>query len=371
VTGPEADDSLPAEPVENTMAQDATLARGAFPAWHRATVARHSTLAPHATLERYAIVRGELRVPNTLNFSLFPTLDPFAKAVYYQLFLLSHGFRRDTCLVSLPKLAKSVLMSQRKVQNTIAYLETRGLIERLESKLGGPARGNLYRVPLPCAGIAPDAAVAQGATLAGDATLVPHATLAQGATVARGASNKENLDDDDLKTNHHQRAETSQSALPPVENHSRAAAPRESPDSSDLHFSLVRAAYEKTTGNRWRKSDFDAYEENGLRKLPAETIISAVEAVGQRTPVKINLFGTSSRSWWPSRIQATALGERNSSQKSCAESRRTSSAAPTIRLAISSRTSSAPAPGKPSPSTTTFSTNWCGELTLVCQDVDG
>jgi hypothetical protein len=47
-------------------------------------------------------------VPNTLNFSLFPTLDPFARAVYYQLFLLSHGFRRDTCLVSLPKLAKSV-----------------------------------------------------------------------------------------------------------------------------------------------------------------------------------------------------------------------------------------------------------------------
>jgi len=180
VNGPEADDSLRAAPVGNTLAPDATL-------------------APHATVERYAMVKGELRVPNTLNFSVFPTLDPFARAVYYQLFLLSHGFRRDTCLVSLAKLAKSVLMSQRKVQNTIVYLEKRGLIERVESKLGGPARGNLYRVPLPCASMAPDATVAQGATLAGDATQAPHTTLAQGATVAPRANNKEKLDDDDLK----------------------------------------------------------------------------------------------------------------------------------------------------------------------------
>src|SRR5262245_3165167 len=89
VTGLEADDSLRAVPVENTVAPDATLARSAPSAWHRATVARHATLAPHAIMERYAIVKGELRVPNTLNFSLFPTLDPFSRAVYYQLFLLS------------------------------------------------------------------------------------------------------------------------------------------------------------------------------------------------------------------------------------------------------------------------------------------
>ncbi len=71
-------------------------------------------------------------MPNTINFSLFPTLDPFAKAVYYQLFLLSHGFKRDTCIVGLSKLAKSVLMSQRKVQDTVACLEKRGLIKRLD-----------------------------------------------------------------------------------------------------------------------------------------------------------------------------------------------------------------------------------------------
>jgi hypothetical protein len=75
-----------------------------------------------------------------------------------------------------------------------------------------------------------------------------------------------------------------------VENHNRAAAPRESPESAVQHLTLVRAAYEKATGNRWKKSDSEAYAENGLKKLPAETIISAVEAVVQRTPVKINSF---------------------------------------------------------------------------------
>jgi hypothetical protein len=79
-------------PEENCLAPCATVAQNDIPAWHGATVAPHATLAPHATVARYARVKGELRIPNTINFSLFPTLDPFAKAVYYQLFLLSHGF---------------------------------------------------------------------------------------------------------------------------------------------------------------------------------------------------------------------------------------------------------------------------------------
>jgi hypothetical protein len=107
------------EPVENTMAQ-------------RATVARCAT------------VREELRVPNTINFRLFPTIDPYAKAVYYELFLLSHGFRRDTCVISLGKLSQRILMSPRKVQNTVTYLERRGLVRRLQPVLGGPSKG--YRL---------------------------------------------------------------------------------------------------------------------------------------------------------------------------------------------------------------------------------
>ena len=216
--------------------------------------------------------------------------SPFAKAVYYQLFLLSHGFRRDTCLISLAKLSKSVLMSQRKVQDTIGYLEKRGLIRKLESKLGGPSRGNLYQVPLPVAGTTPDATVEQGAALAGDAAQAPPAILAPGATVAPRANNKEKLDDDDLKRQSSSKGEKLASDTEPVANHSRAAAPRERQESADQHFALVRAAYERATGNRWSKSDSEAYQKNGLKTVPAEKIISALEVVTQRTPARINSF---------------------------------------------------------------------------------
>jgi hypothetical protein len=284
----ESSPSSPPEPVENSMAGGATVARNEESVWHGATVAGDATLAPRATVAGYAMVKGELRVPNTINFSVFPTLDPFAKAVYYQLFLLSHGFRRDTCLISLSKLARVVLMSQRKIQDTIAYLEKRRLIEKLESKLGGESRGTLYRVPLPVACIAPDATRAQDATLASGATQAPHATLAPHATVAPRADNKEKFDDDDRKENHHQRSEKPTSNSGPVENHSRAAAPREKAESAAKHLALVRAGYEKATGNRWNKSDTEAYAENGLQGIPAEKIISVLETVAQRTSVKVN-----------------------------------------------------------------------------------
>jgi len=274
--------------VENTMARGATVAWKEESASHGATMAQDARVAPDATVAGYAIVKGELRVPNTINFSVFPTLDPFAKAVYYQLFLLSHGFRRDTCLISLSKLARVVMMSQRKVQDTIAYLEKRGLIEKLESKLGGESRGNLYRVPLPVVCMAPEATLAQSATLAGGATHAPHTTLVPHAGVAPRADNKEKPDDVDLKENHHQRAQKFPTNSDPVENHSRAAAPREKAESVAGHLALVRAAYKKATGNRWNKSDTEAYAENGLQGIPAEKIISVLEMVSQRTPAKVN-----------------------------------------------------------------------------------
>lgn len=106
------------------------------------------------------------------------------KAVYYQLFLLSHGFRRDTRVVGLAKLAKSVPMSQRKVQDTIVYLERRGLIKRLRALLGGPSKGNVYQLPILAADMAP------GSIVANDATMAPHATIGPGACVAPHATNK-------------------------------------------------------------------------------------------------------------------------------------------------------------------------------------
>jgi hypothetical protein len=280
-------------PVENCLAPRATVAQDDIPAWHGATVAPRATLARHATIARYARVEGELRVPNTISFRLFPTLDPFAKAVYYQLFLKSYGFRSDTCLVSLPTLAKSVLMSQRKVQNTISYLESRGLVKRLGSRLGGKDRGNYYQVLIP--GDAPsnnsnippekydETAVG---CMASDATLAPHASLAPHATVARGATIKN--DDDDIKIkNKSSSSKGNEIGGMLVENHTCAAVPREK---ETANFLLVREAYEKATGNRWNQSDSETYVQNGIANISATKIASVVETVVRRTPTKINSF---------------------------------------------------------------------------------
>ncbi len=245
-------------------------------------------MASDATVAWLAMVKGELRVPNTINFSLFPTLDPFAKAVYYQLYLLSHGFRRDTCVVGLAKLAKSVLMSQRKVQDTILYLEKRGLIRRLRAILGGPSKGNVYQVPMPSAKTAPYSTVANDTTVAEGATPAHRATVAPGACVAPHATNK---DDDDYKEQSSSNGgRTCVGAATRAEIHSAAAAPREKHGISNYDFAAVRATYEKLTGNLWSQSDSETYAEHGLDQVPVERVISALEAVSQRSSVKINSF---------------------------------------------------------------------------------
>jgi len=75
-----------------------------------------------------------------------------------------------------------------------------------------------------------------------------------------------------------------------VENHRAAAAPRERQEISDHDFALVRATYENATGNRWSKSDSQTYAEHGLNQVPVDKIISVLQAVIRRTPVKINSF---------------------------------------------------------------------------------
>jgi hypothetical protein len=240
-------------------------------------------------VERFAVVKKELRIPNTVNYSLFPTLDPFAKAVYFQLFLLSHGFKRDTCIVGLSKLSKSVLMSQRKVQDTINYLERRGLIKRLRAILGGPAKGNVYQVMVPAAEPASDTTVAEDATIHGDATKAPHAAVARPSAAAQFATNKYDDDDDDLKNKSSSKGEKFQTDRNPVENHRGATAPREK-ETAEQDFLVVREAYEKATGNRWNQSDSETYQQNNIRNVPATKIVSVIEAVARRTPTKINSF---------------------------------------------------------------------------------
>ena len=239
------------KPVEKSMAPDATVAQQEGSPWHGATLVADARKASPATVECYAEVKGELRVSNTINFGLFPTLDPFARAVYYQLYLLAHGFRRETCTVGLAKLAKSILMSQRKLQATICYLEKRKLIQREGAKLGGSLKGNIYRVFLPN-------------TMARDATTAEDATVGPSATLASNATNKD-------------------------------AAVRLKPERSDLlsqrtHLSQTRETYCRVTGNKWTEADGTSYCQNSIADILIDKVISTIETISHRAAAKVNSF---------------------------------------------------------------------------------
>lgn len=284
-------------------------------------------MALDATVEQYAEVKGELRVPNTVNFGLFPTLDPFAKAIYYQLFLLSHGFKRDTCVIGLAKLAKSLLMSQRKVQDTIAYLEKRGLIKRLASILGGPSKGNVYQVMLPTT-VAPDATLVPAASLAPNTTAAPPATVAAESTLEPDATNKSD-DDDELENQSSSNGKGSVNIVSAVENRKAPPTTQAEQPPRTSHYESVKTAYSRITRNSWNAADRESYAQNEIAKIPIEKVVAVMETVSRRTPAKINSFryfvkeilavpDPSKRSWQKKQLEKivrtirdSAVGRRN------------------------------------------------------------
>jgi hypothetical protein len=65
---------------------------------------------------------------------------------------------------------------------------------------------------------------------------------------------------------------------------------RKRPRDSRYLIACRRSAYERLTGNRWNKADSENYAEHGLDQVPADKVISVLEAVTRRTPFKINSF---------------------------------------------------------------------------------
>ena len=127
---------------ENTPAKMTTVAE-------LATHANLTTVDNLTTLDKLTGVKGELRVPNTILDSLLPTLEPAAALLYLRLYRLSHGYRKDTCIVGLQKLATATNTSERTVQRAIEYLERRQLISRQGASFGGSTKGIQFRVRVP------------------------------------------------------------------------------------------------------------------------------------------------------------------------------------------------------------------------------
>lgn len=82
--------------------------------------------APHA---ESAPVRGHLRVPNELLYNVLPTLKPSEAIVLLRLYALSHGFQKNTCTVSLDKLASSCNLSRTQTRVCVRNLERKKLIK--------------------------------------------------------------------------------------------------------------------------------------------------------------------------------------------------------------------------------------------------
>jgi DNA-binding Lrp family transcriptional regulator len=173
-------DATPAQ--EAAPAQPASVAPMVPEPLHDAAEARRAAPA------RQAGVAGYTRVSNDLLDRILPTLDTYDQAVLVRLYRLSRGFSSDTCRVSAPTLAKACNVSERQVRKSVAKLEARELIQRVEQDFGNrdkTLRGTIFRI------LIADPTPARGATPA------RYAAPAQGAAPARGAANK----DKDFKEN--------------------------------------------------------------------------------------------------------------------------------------------------------------------------
>jgi hypothetical protein len=87
---------------------------------------RDAEIAPHAET---APVRGHLRVPNEILYNILPTLKPSEAIVLLRLYALSHGFQKNTCTVSLDKLASGCNLSRTQTRVCVRNLERKKLIK--------------------------------------------------------------------------------------------------------------------------------------------------------------------------------------------------------------------------------------------------
>src|SRR4030095_938107 len=86
---------------------------------------------PQTPAIRLTPVRGVTAVPNTVLDNLLPQLEPYEQLVYLRLYRLSHGFRSDTCLVSVDRLATACRISPSSTIRAIRDLEGKGMGRRV------------------------------------------------------------------------------------------------------------------------------------------------------------------------------------------------------------------------------------------------
>jgi helix-turn-helix protein len=241
----------------------------------------HSPSVPQTPAVRLTPVRGVTAVPNSVLDNLLPQLEPYEQLVYLRLYRLSHGFRNDTCLVSLDRLAAACKISPSSTIRAIRDLESKGMVRRLEAKLGGKmseVRGNrfwVFRPPVP-----QTAAVSQIPPVS-PAAPVPQAPIKE-------------IDDDYINRNHHQIDSVSPTGavcqITPVPRTTGEEKENCDKEAGLGHLAQTVSTYTQVTKNPWLEADTAAYLENGIQQISLDQVKSVLLAVAERAGSRINSF---------------------------------------------------------------------------------
>lgn len=97
------------------------------------SVGRSSAIDLMASLPK---VKGHLKLYHQITDHLYGQLDPYEQAVHLQLFRLSWGYGKPTCLIGLPKLATRAGMGTTAAAQAVKKLIAKGLIKKLGMKFG-------------------------------------------------------------------------------------------------------------------------------------------------------------------------------------------------------------------------------------------
>lgn len=134
VSQPALSQPIPSRPTEPTSAGPVS-----WPAVSRPAASLLETVPEQA---------GYSPIPNRYFDHVCAHLSPDEQAVYVQLYRLSHGYGRDTCLVSNSRLSERSSVPVSTLKRAVARLVGRGLVEKVTA-VHGPQReqGVTYRVP--------------------------------------------------------------------------------------------------------------------------------------------------------------------------------------------------------------------------------
>ncbi len=181
---------------------------------------------------------GYTKLFNQVVDFLYPQLDPAEQAIHLQLYRLSWGYNKSTCIIGLPKLGQRSGMSSTAAQQAVNRLIKKGLIKKIRVILGkGQDQGVEYWVAPP-------------------PSLVKSGSQPESTSLVKSTTNKDHDHDHDLKDINHHRA--------------------------------VMTKYLALTGKKWSRGDTDNYRK--IEHIPLHEILDLMETIKNRSAHPIGSF---------------------------------------------------------------------------------